>query len=274
MVTTAATETEVGVDPFRILYVIPTLGKRLATIGRTLASIRVQENVLVDIVIVAKNSSAELAAAAQNYRADLLIHQGDLSSAINAGFARASNLHRYVAWLGDDDMLRPRGLAVTSDLLERHPASVVAFGACDYIDMEGRLLFSRRPPPLAEFLLQFVPGLIKQETCLFRKTAVQRVGGVSEKFLYAMDLDFLLRLRRVGSFIRSPEIIAAFCWHPGSLTANYRSQSFQEARQIQYANARGMLKVLPLLLRYPIQLAAIAMRSKIAKPSNQVHDKK
>lgn len=80
---------------------------------------------------------------------------------------------------------------------------MAAFGRCDYIDLAGKLLFTRRPPPGAAWWLQFVPGLIKQETCLFRKDAVSAVGGLNVNLRYAMDLDLLLTSANIGSFSAS-----------------------------------------------------------------------
>lgn len=251
-----------GGPALRILAVVPTLGKR-QTLDRALASIRAQAGVEVDVLLVTDARTAELTAVAERHRADILVHPGNISAAVNAGFARAQDAHRYAFWLGDDDMLRPQALAAAGALLERHPAAVVAYGACDYVDIDGRLLFSRRPPPLAPLLLQFVPGLVKQETCLFRVGALRQAGGLDEGLRYAMDLDLLLRLRRLGAFVHTGRVQAAFCWHPGSITIANRRASLDEARAIQARRSSGLARLLGPLLRPPLHRLVLAMSRRI-----------
>jgi len=254
--------------PYRILFVIPTLGNRLDTLVKTLASIQSQRGVLVDILLVAKTASPALSTIADQYAAKVMIHPGNISGAINAGFAQANDSHRFVGWLGDDDMLRPESLSYASSVLESNPLAVVAYGSCDYINRDGDVLFTRRPPPGAPFLLQMVPGLIKQETCLFRLQALRQVGGLDEKIRYAMDLDLLLKLRRVGSFVRVDRIQAAFCWHAESLTIANRSASLAEAQDIQGRNSLGIPRLLRPVWMYPIRLLIVAMSWKINRSLN------
>ena len=248
---------------FRILAVIPTLAQRLDTLGRTLESIQTQSGVRVDIVIVAKDVSPALIELAHRFDARVVANSGHISAAVNAGFSLATADHRYALWIGDDDLLRPESLAVASDLLENDSLSVACFGGCDYIDMQGNLLFTRSPPALSPTLLQCVPGLIKQEACLFRYSALVQCGGLDESLRYTMDLDLLLRLRRCGRFIKAARVQAAFCWHPGSLTIANRNASLNEAQRVQQRNARGLVKLLQPIWKHPIRWLIVLMARKI-----------
>ena len=250
--------------PFRILVVVPTLGQRLATLERTLVSLATQDGVGVDVVVVTPNGDdPALQASIRRHGARLLVERGHISAAVNRGFAQAGPEHRYVAWLGDDDLLRPGALATSSSLLEAKPSAVLAFGRCDYIDISGRLLFTRRPPSGASFWLQFVPGLIKQETCLFRKESMLIAGPLDETLKYAMDLDLLLRLRVLGSFVRTESVLAAFCWHPGSITIANREVSFSEAQHVQRRAARGMIRLLNPLAQPIFRRLLLAVSNRI-----------
>lgn len=250
-------------ETFRVLTVIPTLGERPDTLCRTLASLRDQGNVLLDIVLVTKTKSAALCAIANRFKAVLICHPGNISAAVNAGFAQATEGHRYVSWLGDDDFLRPNALARASALLECHPRAVLSYSACDYVDINGKLLFTRSPPIQAPALLQLVPGLIKQETCLFRLSAMQQVGNLNENLKYTMDLDLLLRLRRVGPFVKVDKVHAAFCWHPGSITISNRYASLMEAQYVQQKHARGFIQMLYPLWKYPMRYLILMLSWKI-----------
>lgn len=260
----AVTTARYSPQPSRILVVVPTLGKRLDTLKRALASIQEQRDVVVDTLIVAKAASEDLYEIADRYHARILVHPGNISSAINTGLAQATDAHRYATWLGDDDMLCSRSLAHTSALLESNPAAVLAYGSCNYIDLTGALLFCRRPPFMAPTLLHFVPGLIKQEACLFRLSALKQAGGLDENLKYTMDLDLLLRVHALGSFIRTSRVTAAFCWHPGSLTIANRKASLHEAQLVQRRHARGIFLWLAYsLLKYPVKILILALDWKI-----------
>jgi GT2 family glycosyltransferase len=202
---------------------------------------------------------------AERHGAAVLVAAGHISAAVNRGWAAGGDRYRYVAWLGDDDILRPGALARSVRALDAEPRAVVAFGTCDYIDESGHLLFTRRPPAGAAALLQFVPGLIKQETCLFRLDAVRRVGWLDESSRYAMDLDLLLRLRRQGAFARVDEPQAGFCWHPNSLTIANRKASLDEAQRIQTRASRGLSRWLFAAARPLLRAMILIVASRINK---------
>lgn len=248
---------------FRILAVIPTLGQRPQLLARTLASIRSQEDVEIDIIVVGNLAVDVVSKLALTFNATVVKDPGGISAAVNAGFGRATFEHRYVFWLGDDDLLRPQALKQASTALERDSKAVVAFGDCDYVDIEERLLFCRKPPPMASWLLQFVPGLIKQEACIFRRSAIEAVGRLDENLRLTMDLDLLLKLRRVGRFVRVKRVQAAFCWHAGSLTISNRKTSLDEAQAVQRRNVRGPEILLFSLLRWPIRWLMLFMSARI-----------
>lgn len=256
-------------SPPRVLMVVPTLGRRPALLARALASIRSQGQVGVDLVIVCPDPTSDVRATAAAQGAALLVHPGHISAAVNLGWSQAAG-QAYLGWVGDDDQVRPGALDRAVSLLERHPACSAAFGACDYVDADDRLMFARRPPWGAAWALQVVPGLIKQEACLFRATAVRAAGGLDEALRYAMDLDLLLRLQRHGPFARVEATQAAFCWHPGSLTIANRAASLAEAQQVQRTSARGWARVLLPVAQPLLRWALLGLSAQISRRAH--HD--
>lgn len=245
----------------RVAVVIPTLGRRLETLRLCLESVRSQSGVTVQVIVVAPLRATGLAELVDELGCELVIAEGHISAAVNAGFRHAARAVSYVAWLGDDDLLRPGALVSSTTLLSRDARATVAFGRCDFIDARQRLLFTRRAPPAAAWLMYLAPGLIKQETCLFRRDAVSAVGGLDEQLRFAMDLDLLLRLRKRGPFRRSEMSLAAFCWHADSLTIRSRRESFAEAQAIQLRHAgpalRSALKILqPFLFKILMNMSS------------------
>jgi hypothetical protein len=52
-----------------------------------------------------------------------------LADAINSGFSAMPSQIEYMNWLGDDDMLSPGSLSITSSYLDKNPRSVLVFGS-------------------------------------------------------------------------------------------------------------------------------------------------
>ena len=233
---------------FRVLVVVPTLGERRDSLERTLSSLSAGADSPIDLVMVCPLDTGPLRDIACRWGARLILDQGHISAAINRGFATAGPRHRYLAWIGDDDLLPAAALLTSASLLEQNPDAVLSYGDCEYIDSQGRNLFVRRPPRGAGWWMQFVPGLIKSEACLFRRDALLAVGGLDERLRYAMDLDLILRLRSVGRVVRCPGITGKFGWHPGSITITNRESSFTEAQLVQRRASRGLASwVSPLI---------------------------
>lgn len=215
-----------------VLIVVPTLGQRLDYLALTLASISGQ-SVAADIIVVTPTGAAEARSLATGAGARILDDPGSLPSAINAGVGAADEGHRYVNWIGDDDLLAPGSLARTLGALESDPQRVLAYGACDYIDDQGRLLWTSRAGRWAQTILSWGPDLIPQPGMLVRRTAWDAVGGVDESLRFAFDLDLLLKLRTCGTFVDVGEVVSSFRWHPDSLTVSDRTASLDESEAVK-----------------------------------------
>ncbi len=221
-----------GNVPSDVLIVIPTLGRRPDFLIQTLDSIRTQ-SVSADIVIVAPPDSPVARTCAADFGAELIPDPGSLPTAINAGVAVAELRHRYVTWLGDDDLLTARSLEATKNALEGDSRRVLAYGACSYVDEDGQELWISQAGRWAERVLAWGPDLIPQPGMLVRREAWDQVGGVDESLRFAFDLDLLLKLRRVGTFVDVGSVVSRFRWHPDSLTVSDRSMSLDESEAVK-----------------------------------------
>src|SRR5688572_19204744 len=104
----------------RTLVVVPTLGRRPDFLGQSLASIRAAGQARVLLVGPASFDASDLIAAGL---ADSKVDEkaAGLAAAINQGFAEAETGIEFLAWLGDDDLLRPGAITRTSAFLDAHP---------------------------------------------------------------------------------------------------------------------------------------------------------
>ena len=240
--------------PARVLLVVATLGRRPALLERTLKSIRAQ-SVPADLVIVAPLEAPGIRDTAARYGAVLLPDPGSLPGAINAGAATARPHHEYLNWLNDDDELEEGSLAATTRALDGDCRAVVAFGACRYVDEQGRQLWLSRAGRWGPRLLAWGPDLIPQPGMLIRTTAWNEVGGLDESYRLAFDLDLLLRLKRLGRLIDTQTVVSSFRWHADSLTVDDRTTNLMESERAKRAALPRAVRPLAPLWERPMRVA-------------------
>lgn len=252
-----------------VRVILPTLGERLESLAETLQSISDQD-VCTRVVMVVPRS----AAAARRLADDRGILTVDdpgrgLSAAMNAGLL-APGREPYYAWLNDDDLLRPHGLRTLVAMMDANPPAPVVYGACDYIDPQGRLLGASRMGPWAARILSWGPDLVPMPSTLTRAADARAVGGYDERLRFAMDLDMLLRLRRRGPFVSTREAVAAFRWHPDSLTVANRSSSVAEAELVKRRHLPAPLRPLSPLWHLPVRWATHAAARGVSRRARRV----
>ncbi len=211
-----------------MLMVVPTMGERLELIEQCLASIATQSET-ADIIVVAPEARHEVRDIAAKYGASVAADPGSLTGAINLGASRSDPQHEFLNWLGDDDLLEPGSLQATVAALDAAPDAVLAYGACRYIDEDNRELWISRAGAWAPRILKWGPDLIPQPGMLIRRSAWDRVGGLDESFRFAFDLDLLLKIQPLGTFVDVDRVVSSFRWHGDSLTVSDRTTSLHES---------------------------------------------
>lgn len=239
----------------RVLVLMPTLGKRNDLLRLTLESIVAQKPIETDIAMIFPFKNKETKALAKEFGAIMVDDPGGISRAVNAGIAAAKPWHEYITWLGDDDLLTPGSLTTTVAALDRDKDAVVAFGYCDYIDIEGRHIFTSRAGRLAPWLMTWGPDLVPMPGLLLRRKALDKVGVFDVDNKWSMDLDILLRLRKVGRFINTRSSLACFRWHAQSQTVSNRPKVLAEAEQVKRKYLPKPLRVMAPLWERPVRVA-------------------
>jgi GT2 family glycosyltransferase len=253
----------------RVLLVVATLGQRPTFLRETLQSIRTQ-SVPADVVVVAPESSETTRAQAAEFDCRFVPDPGSLTGAINLGVAEGLGGHEFVNWLNDDDLLEPGSLEATTGLLDSDRAAVVAYGACRYIDSEGRDLWISRAGPWANRILSWGPDLIPQPGMLVRASAWSRVGGLDESYRFAFDLDLLLRLRTLGTLRDTGVVVSAFRWHEDSLTVSDRGQSLAESERAKRAALGPTARRLAWAWEGPVRLATRMAAREVSRRARRI----
>jgi GT2 family glycosyltransferase len=223
----------------RPLVVVPTLGNRPEWLHACLRSLTTQSR-RPDVVVIGPSRATVAREMAEAFGVSYEPEQGSgLSAAVNQIWRNAGN--EYIGWLGDDDLLTPDSIRLTSTTLVEKRAAVLAYGNCRVIDNQGGTCFFMRPGRLAPWLMQYGADYLPQPGTLIRATAAHAVGLLDERLRYAMDLDLFLRLRRHGPFVYLPAELAAFRRHDTSLTVSNPAPGVEATRvRSRYLSPRAL----------------------------------
>ncbi|MCF7838002.1 MAG: glycosyltransferase [Candidatus Marinimicrobia bacterium] len=164
------------------------------------------------------------------------------AAALNKGLRLARG--EIIAWLNADDFYYPGALARVAPAFQRRPGAALGFGRCVIVDEEEREIRRRITrfkecflPFSSRFMIQCI-NYISQPALFFRRAAFERAGPLRADLRAAWDYEFVLRLwRQGGGFrIKGPPL-AAFRWHPGSISGQHFRLQFQEELDAALADA-------------------------------------
>ena len=156
---------------------------------------------------------------------------GGFAEALSQGFARTSG--EILAYLNSDDQLAPHAVREAVRFLEERPDVVMVYGNRLCIDAAGKLLYARPGSPFgARSRYSYI--LFGQESCFWRRTAFEQVGGVDTNLTFAVDYDLFSRLGRVGRVAHCGAIWGLFRRHRESKTmTSFATVGRCEVAQVQ-----------------------------------------
>lgn len=210
----------------------------------------------------------------QRYRRGIthLISEPDhgAASAINKGLRMASG--DVIGWLNSDDLYYPGALARVAASMQANPRQALCFGHCPILNEEGVEIRQRITrfkelffPISSRFMIQSI-NYISQPAMFFRRSAFEAAGPLHEELRYAWDYEFILRLWKQGGAVHVPGgPLAAFRWHPGSLSGQGFVQQFQEELEAALADA-GKYSPQGLMHR-AVRWGIVTIYSRMKKPS-------
>lgn len=247
----------------RVGIVVPTLGKRPSYLMECLESIRRAGQ--AHICIVAPSSFDGGLIFSSGLADQLVVDPGTgLSNAINKGISELPENVVYVNWLGDDDQLTDNTITAAVSVLDAEPKIVLVYGSCDYLDPEGRLIWTNKSGQWAAPLLHFGPDLVPQPGALYRRSTFEKVGGLSDAYDWAFDFDLLLKLKKVGKLKFLNATLSKFRWHPESLSVGGRIKSVKEASEVRVSHLPGFLKPVSGLWEYAVMRATLLAGKRVS----------
>lgn len=175
-----------------ITVVVPTLNSD-RTLEWTLCSLATQQRCQPTVVVVDSGSTDATLEICHRYGVRVIyVPPGNMYQAINAGMKTANT--GWVTYLNSDDLVYPFSYARLMKLGEETHSDVV-YGSCDFVDWEGRFVHSYTPGYPRELLSQFLHSQLSfaQPAAIFTRHLFDELGGFSEEYKLASDLDFFLR---------------------------------------------------------------------------------
>jgi GT2 family glycosyltransferase len=146
---------------------------------------------------------------------DLWISEKDRgqADALHKGFARATG--DYLFWLNSDDVLLPGAMEMIHRALADHPDWDALTGYHVRIDERSRILSMHRTPGENPAAARRGIHHVIQQTCAFRRSLYETVGGIDRGLHCVLDTDLWCRMFATGSvWGHIPQYLAAFRQHP------------------------------------------------------------
>jgi glycosyltransferase involved in cell wall biosynthesis len=203
-------------------------------IERTILSVKNQgypeyEHIIVDAG--SKDATAEIAGKypSLNY----VIEPGcTQSEALNIGFRMVSG--GIVGWINSDDVYNPGAFRKVSDFMDAHPQVDMVYSDCRFINENDKEIGIWRTAPFSYFRNLNYAQMVPQQTIFFRREVFEKVGFINEKYNYAMDYDFIVRVSKECRVARMPgEALASFRLHGVSKTVSQRGKFEPEVLEIR-----------------------------------------
>jgi glycosyltransferase involved in cell wall biosynthesis len=203
-------------------------------IRQTIESVLCQDYPRVEYLIVDGGSMDETAGVVEEYGDRLRwISEPDegQSHAINKGFRLAQG--EILAWLNADDILLPGAIRHAVEALEQNPQAGFVYGGGRFLEEDGSVGDPfPHTQPFDLWRLTYVNDYILQQSCFFRRWAVEAVGFVDESLHWGMDWDLLIRLGKRFPVVYVPQELACIREHPAAKTASGGGRRFRELARI------------------------------------------
>lgn len=150
--------------------------------------------------------------------------------AVNKGLGSVTG--EVVAWLNSDDFYcAPTVFASVVKCFEEDPGLDVLYGGMVYVDLAGRAVHVRVPPPFDWTLLCRLAYI--GNTNLFVRRRIADQFRIDERFHFVLDHEFALRVTRKTKVRRTTEMLACFRVHPEAKTQTMREGAKNEERKVR-----------------------------------------
>lgn len=164
------------------------------------------------------------------------------TDAINKGFGRVQG--QILAWLNSDDTYEPGAVSAAVKYLMDHPNVGMAYGDCNFINEEGRVIGKFGSAQTDYRLLRRGYVHIPQQTMFFRAELWKQVGPLDPSFYFAMDYDLWTRLAARTELKYVPQTWANFRLHTTGKTIAADDRCWPEMIRVHYRDGGSFFSLI------------------------------
>jgi glycosyltransferase involved in cell wall biosynthesis len=229
------------VNPPLVSICIPTYN-RPDYLQRAVASCLSQTYPNFEVIITDNSTNDKTATAAARWtdpRVRYYKNAGNIGATASAERALSIATGKYIKFLMDDDLIKPRSLDLMVKALEENPTAAVATAAMDLIDENDQRIFPRfylfrtmcyryryqvgdgligRRRLLQDFLTRDYPCTVPSGL-LLRTDALRRVGPSSPEADFAGDLEVCMKLATEWDFYYIDQVLSSWRFIPQGHTS-------------------------------------------------------
>lgn len=190
-------------------------------IRRTIESVRDQEGVSVEHIVVDGDSTDDTVEILKSYPHLRWVSEPDegQADAFNKGLALARA--PLIGWLNADDVYEPGALARVVDCFRRHPEAGIVNGGLVRVDADDHVVETWPARFRPFYLVHFWFGWygLNHPASFYRRALFDAVGPVDAALHYAMDYDFYLRASRATRIVDLDVPTSRMLVHPEAKTS-------------------------------------------------------
>jgi len=153
--------------------------------------------------------------------------------------------YEYAAILDAGDIALPGRFRKTVEFLRTHPDYGLVGGQGEFLDLDGRPVFSERLPLEHKALVRAMHAKVcfLHSSVTFRVAALREVGGYREDFLAAHDYELFWRVIRKGYKVANlPDVTIRYYFNPKGITMKRRKMQIRNKIRVMLWNFDPLVK--------------------------------
>ena len=208
-----------------LVTVITPTYNRASYVGEVIESVLEQDYPNVEYIVLDDGSTDDTLEVVRRYEGRLRLeaheNMGETRT-VNKGFSMASG--EIVGVVNSDDPLLPGAISKIAARFVEDPELLVAYPDWVMIDAEGEPIEYIKTYDYDYLDMLRWHHCVPGPAAFFRRRVVEELGGRDPGFRYVGDLDFWMRAGLLGPFVRVPETLATFRFHPDSFSVSQLGQ--------------------------------------------------